>query len=244
MFLELKTLFGLPAHPFLIHAPLVLIPLTGLVVIAAMLWKPSVRQRWTLPLAGVCLVLLVLVQLAIGSGEALKGMGDEANNPTVLQHQADADALRLILLGQTAVLLVLGLLTRQAPTAAAAIAADPADDPGAGSAADPPARSLDRRRVVQGGLRVLAGGAAAATIGYTFVTGHTGATAVWQHRGEGRRPGAEGERGGSTSGFSGSNDGAPSSFRGDAPPATPASRPLTGDADGGAEPGSGGEPGG
>jgi hypothetical protein len=234
MYVELKTLFGLPAHPFLIHAPLVLIPLTGLVVLVVMLWKPAVRRRWTLPLAGVGLGLLVLVQLAIGSGEALKAMGDDGNNPTVLQHQADADALRLILLGQTAALLVLGLLTRQTPTAAASSIDDPVADPAAASTAVPPARSLDRRSVVQGGLRVLTGGAAAATIGDTFATGHTGATAVWRHRGDG-------EAGASASRFS---DRATSQFNGDAPGATPPSRPSTSDADGRTEPGRGGEPGG
>jgi len=68
---ELKTLLGLPAHPLLVHVPVVLIPLVAMgtvVIVALPSWRPVLG--WVLvALAGAA---VVGVQLSMGSGEALE----------------------------------------------------------------------------------------------------------------------------------------------------------------------------
>jgi uncharacterized membrane protein len=69
--MDIAKLFGLPAHPLLVHIPIVLIPLVGVGAVAMAVSRP-VRQRigWiVVALAGVA---VVGVQLAMGSGEALQ----------------------------------------------------------------------------------------------------------------------------------------------------------------------------
>ena len=169
-FLEIQSLFGLPAHPFLLHAPLVLVPLLGLAVIGAMLAKPATRRRLAGPLAVAGVVVLVLLQLAIGSGEALRQSDADARaSAEVSAHAELADTLRLTVAAMTGALLVLALLDRGAA------------GPAAGDAALPPteAGATDRRRFLAGTLRAVAGAAGATAIVWTFRTGHTGATAVW-----------------------------------------------------------------
>ena len=68
--MEFTTLFGLPAHPLLVHIPIVLLPLVGIGAIAIAV-SPHARQRFgtaVLVLAGVAFVGTLL---AAGSGESL-----------------------------------------------------------------------------------------------------------------------------------------------------------------------------
>src|SRR3954471_408444 len=69
--MDIAKLFGLPAHPLLVHIPIVLIPLVGVGAIAiAVSARVRARIGWiVVALAGVA---LVGVQLAMGSGEALQ----------------------------------------------------------------------------------------------------------------------------------------------------------------------------
>jgi uncharacterized membrane protein len=67
---EITTLFGLPAHPLLVHIPIVLLPLVGVGAIAIAV-SPGARQRFgtaVLVLAGVAFIGTLL---AAGSGESL-----------------------------------------------------------------------------------------------------------------------------------------------------------------------------
>jgi hypothetical protein len=68
---ELNNLFGLPAHPLVVHAVVVLVPLAALGAIAVAL-SPALRQRYGSLVALVALADLVLVPLATGSGEQLE----------------------------------------------------------------------------------------------------------------------------------------------------------------------------
>lgn len=74
--MELKELVGLPAHPLVVHAAVVLVPVAAVVTILAV-----VVTRWRARLALVGAVLGVLafgaVWLAIGSGEELEERVDE-----------------------------------------------------------------------------------------------------------------------------------------------------------------------
>lgn len=69
--MEIKTLFGLPAHPLIVHVPIVLVPLAAVGAVL-MLW-PFLRAKigWaTVIIAGIATVFTFL---AVGSGEALEG---------------------------------------------------------------------------------------------------------------------------------------------------------------------------
>lgn len=69
--MELKTLFGLPAHPLIVHVPIVLIPLVAVGAVAVTV-VPAWRARIGWALVVLSGIALVGVQLAIGSGESLE----------------------------------------------------------------------------------------------------------------------------------------------------------------------------
>ena len=74
--MDLGELFGLPAHPLVVHAAVVLVPLAAIatVVCAAL---PSARRHYA-PLAlGLALVATLAVGLAQTSGEELEERVDE-----------------------------------------------------------------------------------------------------------------------------------------------------------------------
>lgn len=69
--MELKSLFGLPAHPLVVHAVVVLLPLAaiGLVVTAAI---PRSRRAYAPLVLVAALAALGSVSVATGSGEELE----------------------------------------------------------------------------------------------------------------------------------------------------------------------------
>jgi len=180
--MEIQSLFGLPAHPLLVHVPIVLIPLTAIGAVA-MLWS-SWRHRLGWIVVALSFVSLVFVQLAIGSGQQLEEHVRES--ATVSQHAELADQLRPFAALLFLVLLAVMLLDwwrRRNPT--------PGDD-GIG-------RLLASRGLAIG-LGIVMITVAGLTTFWLGRTGHTGAQATWeqtQHRidrggggegGEGARP--------------------------------------------------------
>jgi hypothetical protein len=160
--MDIKSLFGLPAHPLLVHVPIVLIPLTALGAIT-MVWA-SWRHRIGWIVVGLSFVSLVFVQLAIGSGQQLEEHVRES--ATVSQHAELADQLRPLALLLFLVLLALMLLDwwrSRHPV--------PADD---GMSRLLAARwlavSLSVAMIVVAGL----------TTFWLGRTGHTGAKATWE----------------------------------------------------------------
>ena len=65
------TFNSLPLHPLLVHATVILVPLTALALLLAVFW-PAARRRLgiVVPLAG--LLMTVLVPITVWAGEALK----------------------------------------------------------------------------------------------------------------------------------------------------------------------------
>ena len=76
--MEISKLFGLPAHPLIVHIPVVLLPIAAIGAILMVL-SPSWRERigWLVVIAAG--VSLLFVQLAIGSGEALQESVDKSD---------------------------------------------------------------------------------------------------------------------------------------------------------------------
>jgi hypothetical protein len=67
----LDSLFGLPAHPLVVHAAVVLVPLAALGVLAIAFW-PAARRRIGWIVVGLAFVGMVSAFLAKESGESLE----------------------------------------------------------------------------------------------------------------------------------------------------------------------------
>ena len=74
--MEINELFGLPAHPLVVHAAVVLLPLAAVatVICAAV---PRARRHYAPVALGLALVATLAVGLAQGSGEELEEQVDE-----------------------------------------------------------------------------------------------------------------------------------------------------------------------
>lgn len=88
--MEIEQLFGLPAHPLLVHAAVVLLPLAalGTVLVAAI---PRARRGYAPLVLVVALAALVSVGLAQGSGEQLEEKVDET--PLVEAHTGQGETV-------------------------------------------------------------------------------------------------------------------------------------------------------
>ena len=81
--MELESLFGLPAHPLLVHAAVVLVPLAAIGTIAIAVWGAARRRiGWIVVVLGFSAFAFAL--LAQSSGEPLEEQVDE--NELVEEH--------------------------------------------------------------------------------------------------------------------------------------------------------------
>lgn len=71
--MELEKLFGLPAHPLLVHIPVVLVPLAGLIALV-MAFKTAWLDKFGWWLVGLTGVGMIGAILAAGSGEGLESL--------------------------------------------------------------------------------------------------------------------------------------------------------------------------
>ncbi|NNG38642.1 hypothetical protein HJ588_05040 [Flexivirga sp. ID2601S] len=87
------TINGLPAHPLIVHATVVLVPLAALAVILHAVWPAARRRLGVLtPVLGV--VALILTWVTIGAGEALaRDLGPAGTSPAVQRHEHFAEQL-------------------------------------------------------------------------------------------------------------------------------------------------------
>ena len=156
--MELEELFGLPAHPLVVHAAVVLLPLAAIatVVCAAV---PRLRRHYAPLAVAVALLATVAVGLAQGSGEALEDEVDETE--LVEEHTEQGERVLPWAIGVTLV--------------AAAVAAVPFLE------RRRPFLAARKATVVIVALSVLAGVGATWTIGEV---GHSGAKATWEDVGD------------------------------------------------------------
>jgi len=161
--IEINRAFGLPAHPLIIHVPVVFIPILGLVVLAAM-FKFGWFERYGLLITAFSVVRLAATLLAVGAGEAFKEDLEPRlpmNDPTLHDHEDAGITVRLTMLLLTAVLVGL-LWARRLPNAATIV------------------------------LRVLAVLLALTAIVMVIRTGHLGAKMAWGERADIPSPGFQG----------------------------------------------------
>ncbi|HEX5616603.1 MAG TPA: DUF2231 domain-containing protein [Acidimicrobiia bacterium] len=100
--MELETLFGLPAHPLVVHAAVVLLPLAALGTLAVAL-VPKLRATFAVVVVVLALGATVAVGLAQGSGEALEDAVDETE--LIDEHTEHAEQVLPWAIGLSAVAL-------------------------------------------------------------------------------------------------------------------------------------------
>ncbi len=69
--MEIESLFGLPAHPLIVHAAVVLVPGAVLALLATG-WRPSWRRQFAIPVLLIALAGAFAAILAAGTGEPLE----------------------------------------------------------------------------------------------------------------------------------------------------------------------------
>lgn len=157
----LDTVFGLPVHPLVVHATVVLVPLAALAVLLAAVWPRFRRWAGVLPLV-LATIAVVLTPLSTQSGEALEERVGESDLVETHAQLGDGLLKWVALLWVGALLLF--IVDRQARRAAAAAAAG-------GSA-------RSSRALAVGALVVALVGSLGTTVQVVRI-GHTGAQAAW-----------------------------------------------------------------
>jgi len=160
----MSVLFGLPAHPLLVHLTVVVIPLAALLamVVAGFPRVPGLIKLTAFVLGALSVALVPPME---SSGKALEKVPDSA---AVEQHAQ---------LGETLLPWVIGLLIAIVAVLAADRWLRPAR-PG-GSATSGAGRFRLASRVVTVGVAVTAIAVAAGTLVQTVRIGHSGAQATW-----------------------------------------------------------------
>lgn len=178
MELEISNLMGLPAHPLIVHAVVVLVPLTALGLFLSAVW-PAAREKVGWITVGFATVCLVLIPFATGSGENLEERVDETE--LVEKHAELGERLLpwviLLFVASLAVMLFFHYKKR--------IDAQVAD----GTLAEAPGWT----KIVSPLLIVLAIVASLGNVWTTYEVGHSGAKATWDDTPAGEREGEGGE---------------------------------------------------
>lgn len=144
-------LFGLPAHPLLVHFPVVAIPTLSLVALI-MAIRPAFRERYGIAISLLGVVTTIATFLAAASGEALSdefGFTDEV----IGDHRSLGETLRLFVLGLTVTVVALTAFGRRGNDNEKSPAVLP--------------------------LGVITFVFAALSLVWTIRTGHAGASSVW-----------------------------------------------------------------
>jgi len=149
--MELNNLFGLPAHPLLVHLPVVMVPMAALgAIILAIFPKYFARFGWWV--TGISFIGAIGAILAAGSGETLEERVDRSS--TLRDHAEMGETARLLAVVLFVVLLIVMLARKYRAT------------------------DMAKKAVAIGVSVVIAVSAAAA--GWVIIqTGHSGAKASW-----------------------------------------------------------------
>jgi Ni/Fe-hydrogenase subunit HybB-like protein len=105
----MNNLFGIPAHPLLVHLPVVGIPVLAMLAIA-MIVKPEWRGKLAVPVAAFAVVLAGATILAAGAGESLQER--VPNTELVRKHAELGDQLKVIMIVFAAFLVAYAVLLK------------------------------------------------------------------------------------------------------------------------------------
>ncbi len=103
-FVEIDSAFGLPAHPLLLHVPVVFVPILTL---AALALAAGRLEDHKLTIAAFSVLTLIAVFLTAGAGEALRAEREDdiQDKATLASHADSGDALRYAMIFLTAALI-------------------------------------------------------------------------------------------------------------------------------------------
>jgi hypothetical protein len=111
-----KTINGLPLHPLIIHATVVMLPLAAISVLVAGLWPRARRYLHVAPVV-LSVVALILLPLSYKSGENLK---DEiGGGPLIERHEELAHQLLWPVIGLLVAAIVIEFVRRRGDTSGA-----------------------------------------------------------------------------------------------------------------------------
>jgi uncharacterized membrane protein len=168
--IKITTVYdGLPAHPLIIHVPVVLIPLSIMGALAC-IYRPAWFGRYGILLCCIAIVAMSSIFLAMQAGSALQGLlhlhGQAAH--LISEHSQAANILAFVFVAFTAILILTFSATRvsgeMGPTGLAVVD-----------------RTLSSRSTLVT-LRVILVLLALAAAFCVFRVGDLGAKAVWQQR--------------------------------------------------------------
>jgi hypothetical protein len=127
---EIHKAFGLPAHPLLLHVPVILVPLLALALLAAAA-SPAFFERHALGIGALTVASLASTILTVGAGEALRAdrpvHGAEVQQ--LAEHADSAETLRIVVIVLAAVVLFAVALTKAERGSRLARLSVLADDP-------------------------------------------------------------------------------------------------------------------
>lgn len=157
--MEISTLFGLPAHPLIVHAVVIGVPLVS-VLVALHALVPSLRARfgYLTPVAAVA--TLVSVPLATGSGEELEDR--VAETALVERHTEMGEQLLPWVAGLAVAAVLLGVRDWRS------------------SRSGQPMQAVHRDRIGLALAALALVGAVGSTVQVARI-GHSGAEAVWDN---------------------------------------------------------------
>ena len=177
----MTTLTGLPAHVLLVHAVVVLVPMSALLVLLVGVW-PTARRQWALPTAVLAVATAVCVPLATESGEWLERRVE--STALLRDHTELGDTMVPWAIGLAVVAVALGvreLIAARARRRAGSPAA--VGDPGTTTnASDRTTARVPGGRVLSAALAVLAAVVAVGSVISVYRIGDSGARAAWTDR--------------------------------------------------------------
>lgn len=145
----MESLFGLPSHPLLVHAPVVIVPVVALITLA-LTGRAEWRQRYGLAWAVLAVVSFAATMLANQSGEALNAVLEDRIGDLAADHEELGNQTTLLVfLFMLAVLAAVGVDRRRPESQVGRI------------------------------LAILASALAVAATVWMVRTGHEGARIVW-----------------------------------------------------------------
>ncbi len=171
----MTTIGGLPAHILLVHAVVVLVPLTALLIVLVTVW-PAARARLTLSTAIVAVVALISVPLTTDAGEWLERRVPRTD--LVRTHTELGDTMLPWAIGLAVVALAVLAREWHAARTRRADSVQVGGSLGAARAGSPP--QPWGGRAVSIGLAVVAVVVAVGSVITVYEIGDSGARASWQ----------------------------------------------------------------
>ncbi|WP_370961604.1 DUF2231 domain-containing protein [Amycolatopsis sp. cg9] len=166
----MTTVNGLPAHVLLVHAIVVLLPLSALLLVLSALW-PAARGKLAGPNAILSVLVVVLVPITTEAGEWLERR--VAPTPLVRTHTELGDTALWVAIPVAVLALAVWWRRRESLRAQAA---GPAEAPGRRTFLGPASTAVT---VVLSVLSIAAAGAAVYDV---YRIGDSGAQASWQNQ--------------------------------------------------------------